>query len=37
MAAFDHAFRLAGEDFAALNGALICLLPKKDDARLVTD
>jgi hypothetical protein len=37
MVAFDHAFRLAGGDFAALNGALICLLPKKDDAALVTD
>jgi hypothetical protein len=37
MAVFHHAFRLAGGNFAALNSALVCLLPKKDGAALVTD
>jgi hypothetical protein len=34
---FQHAFRLAGGDFGALNKAFICLLPKKEAAARITD
>ncbi|KAM0833506.1 hypothetical protein ACQ4PT_064219 [Festuca glaucescens] len=37
MAAFHHVFHLAGGDFAALNKAFICLVPKKDCASRVGD
>ncbi|KAM0883070.1 hypothetical protein ACQ4PT_031868 [Festuca glaucescens] len=37
LAAFNHLFRLAGGNFAALNLAFICLLPKKDQTPSVND
>jgi hypothetical protein len=37
VAAFDHLYRLGGGDFASLNRAMVCLLPKKNQAVRVKD
>jgi hypothetical protein len=37
MAAFNHLYRMAGGNFAALNSAFICLIPKKEQALSVND